>query len=798
MIVSLNYLKEYVSLDDSIDVKEICDRLTMTGTKVEKYVKFGNKVSKVYTGKVMSIQRHPLNNSLKKVKLNLGLNLGEYDVVANIPDLEEGQVIPVALEGANIPNKKVKASEIEGVFSNAMICHISDFGLTKELYSAVHSSGLITFPQSMELGLDINQVLGLEDYIIEFEITPNRPDCLSVEGLARELSATFKTPITKKLWQDKEFNFNKVDEISNVTVNLNTDNCSRYMLTVADNVKMGEIPFDMQLKLIKSGFSIINNIVDITNFVMLEIGQPLHSFDLKSIGNEINVRMANNNEELEMLDNTTKSLSTNNMVIASKTSPIAVAGVMGGIKSGITNSTSSVAFEAATFVRGSVRNTAKFLNLRTDASARYEKGLSSKFTEVALNRVIDLVKTLDIADMSLDVIDKDNSSYITNMVIIDYDKINRILGLNLKEEVINDIFSSLNIKVENNIAMIPYYREDITITEDLAEEVARIYGYEKLLSTLPRTDETFAKFTDMQKFENELKDICLNKGLNEIYTYSFFSKDTLNKATLGKDNNLNNLVKLSNPLSIDFEYMRTTTIPHMLEALQINYNNKNSDAKLFELGKVFLNGENIKKGELVNERNYITLGMYGDEKIVDFYYIKDIVMAILNRYKVKYKLNRSTNVILHPGISADIFNGDKLVASIGKVNPKTIVNYELPENTFVAVIYIKELFESKVSEFKYVELPKYPAVERDIALLCNDKLLSSDLIDAMKEVSVLVEDVKLFDVYKGSQIAENMKSMAYKVVLRDKNKTLNEDDIKKVIDSVLNSLKDKFDASIRS
>lgn len=797
MNVSLNYLKEYVNLDDSIDIKEICDSLTMTGTKVEKYEKFGKKVTKVYTGKVMSVVRHPLNNKLKKVTLNLGLALGEYFVVANIPDIEEGQIVPVALEGASIPNKQVTVGEIDGILSNAMICHISDFSLNKELYPAVHSSGLITFPASMDLGLDINEVLGLEDYIIEFEITPNRPDCLSVEGLARELSATFKVPLVKKLWQDEKAEFNKVDSVDNITVNIDTDNCLRYMLSVANNVKIGELPFDMQIKLIKSGFSIINNIVDITNYVMLEVGSPLHAFDSKIIGNEINVRMAKDNEELEMLDNTTKLLTSNNMVVAGKSSAISVAGVMGGIKSGINNNTKTVAFESATFVRGSVRNTAKALSIRTDASTRYEKGLSSRFANIALNRVYDLVISLEIGEMNLEAIDEDYSGYISSMVIVEYEKINKILGLNLEEDVINDILKSLNIKVENKIAMIPYYREDITITEDLAEEVARIYGYDKLLSTLPKTEETFAKFTDMQKFENDIKDVCLNKGLSEIYTYSFFSRNTLNKATLGKDDTLNNLVKLSNPLSIDFEFMRTTTIPHMLEALQINNNNKNSNVKLFELGKVFLNAENIKNGDLVNERNYITLGMYGDETL-DFYSIKNIVMSMLNKYKVKYKLSRSTNVMLHPGISADVFSGDKLLASIGKVNPKTIANYELPENTYIAVIYLQELFDSKVNEFKYVELPKYPAVERDIALLVNDKTLSSDLIDCMKEVSYLVEDVKLFDVYKGSQIAENMKSMAYKVVLRDKEKTLNENDIKETIDNLLNTLKDKFGASIRS
>ena len=469
---------------------------------------------------------------------------------------------------------------------------------------------------------------------------------------------------------------------------------------------------------------------------------------------------------------------------------------MGASKSGITLNTKNVAFEAATFVRGSVRNTAKNLNLRTDSSARFEKGLSSRLVVCAMARVVDLMKELNIADMNLEFIDIDNSSFIESKIIIDYEKINNILGLNLDMEQIDNILKSLNIDVNIGIVSIPHYRKDITIIEDLAEEVARIYGYEKLLSTLPKTEETLAKFTNMQKFENELKNLCMSKGFNEIYTYSFFSEATLKKATLGRDSKLNDLVKISNPLSIDFEYMRTTTIPHMLEALEINNTKKNTNVKLFEFGKVFLDAKKINENELVSEKNRITLGMYGDN--IDFYTIKNVVMSIINRYKVNTTISRSNNVMLHPGISADIISNDKVIASFGKVNPKTIANYELIENTYIAEINIENLFYSKVGIFKYEELPKFPTVERDIALVVNDKVLSGDLINEMKQVSILVEDVKLFDVYKGSQIDEDKKSMAYKVILRDKNKTLDEQDITNAIENILNSLKEKFDATIRS
>ena len=793
MYVSLNHLKEYINLDD-IDIKEICDRLTMTGTKVEKYIKFGRKVDKVVTGKIVAIERHPMNNQLKKVTVSIGI--GTYTVVANIPDLEEGQIIPLALAGADILNKEVKVQEIDNVTSNAMICHINDLGLTKELYPAVNSSGLITFPSSIELGKDINEVLGLEDYIIEFEITPNRPDCLSVEGIVRELSATFSLPIIKELWQDKKIEYSAVESKDKITVNVESQNCKRYVLNTANNVNIKQTPFDIQIKLIKSGFNIINNIVDITNFVMLEIGQPLHAFDLDDIGNNILVREAKENEEIEVLDNTTKVLTNDMMVIANNKKAIAVAGIMGGTESGINDKTKKIAFEAATFVRGSVRNTAKKLSLRTDASSRYEKGLSSRFVIPAMARVVDLMNSLDIAKMNLEVIDIDKSSFIDSKLIIDYDKINSVIGLDLDMQEIDNILNSLNINVDIGIVSIPYYRQDITIIEDLAEEVARIYGYDKLLSTLPKTEETLAKFTDMQKFEIELKNICMVKEFNEIYTYSFFSENTLKKATLGRESKLNDLVKLSNPLSIDFEYMRSTTIPHMLEALEINYTKKNTNVKLFEFGKVFLDAKNIEKNELVTEKNVISLGVYGDN--IDFYYIKNIVMSIINKYKLNTNIARSLNIILHPGMSADILVNNKIIASFGKVNPKVIVNYELPENTYIAEINVEELFLNKVNMFKYEELPKFPAVERDLALVADDKILSGDLITEMKSVSELVEDVKVFDVYKGNQIGENKKSIAYKILLRDKTKTLDEKDIKSVIENILVVLKDKFDVTIRS
>ena len=383
MNVSLNWLKEYVDLDENIGIQEIVDKLTMSGSKVEKFVKFGERVENVYTAMVTSISMHPVRNELKVVTVDMGGKF--YKIVAKIPDIKVGDIVPVALENAKIIGKEVKKAEVDGIMSEAMICHILDLGLDKEMLPIVRQSGLIAFPNDVEIGKSVNDVLDLGDYIIEFEITPNRPDCLSVEGIARELAVTFGKQC-KPLWQDKEVELLRTENIDGITVNINTENCNNYILNVANNVSIKDAPWDMRLKLMKCGYGTKNNIVDITNFVMLEMGQPLHAFDKNSLRGNIEVRQAKENEQIVLLDETKKELTSKDMVIADSNSAIAIAGVMGGLDSAVNNSTISVVFEAASFVRGSIRNTSKRLQLRTDASSKYEKGLPTELTKRAMQR----------------------------------------------------------------------------------------------------------------------------------------------------------------------------------------------------------------------------------------------------------------------------------------------------------------------------------------------------------------------------------------------------------------------------
>ena len=794
MDVSLNWLKEYVDLDENVSIKEVVDKLTMTGTKVEKYTKFGEPCENVYTARVDNVE--PYEDGLSIITLDMKDK--KLKAVAKIPDIEEGNIVPVALPGAKVIGKDIKVSEVKGIKSECMICHILDLGLNMN-FPWVKPSGLICFPSDVNINEDVSKVLGLGDYIIEFEITPNRPDCLSVEGIAKELAITFNKPC-KEIWQYKPYNFNVVDNVNGIKVKVETENCKRYTMNVAEDVVIKPAPYDMQLKLIKCGIRPINNMVDLTNYVMIEVGQPLHAFDLDKLdSDEIVVRQARSGETLKTLDDITRNLDETNMVITNGKVPIAVAGVMGGEASGINSYTNKVLLEAANFIRASVRNTSKKLVLRTDASSRYEKGLAKDLTIHAMNRLCDLINSTGTGKVSNNVVDVYENKQEQTRIKIDYEKINSIIGTNIPNDEIDKILKSIGIKIEDDIAIIPYNRIDLEIIEDLSEEVARFYGYDKLPMTLPSTELTFGEKTHDQKMQDKIKNLCIANGFNEIYTYTFFSKDLLDRINVDKNSSLYNCVKISNPLSQEFEYMRSTAIPSMLEALERNYTKKNEQAKLFEYAKIFLDADNIAKGELVTEENVVTFGVY--DKNADYYELKQEIENILNQFKVlnnEYEIKRiEGKSVYHPGICAQIvINGD-VIAEFGKLSPKVALNYILPDNVYLATIYFKNVLKYENSDIKFKELPKFPAVERDIAIVIDEEVLTYDIEKRLKSVDY-VERINLFDVYKGKQIEQGKKSMAYRIYLRSSEKTLEEQEINKAMNDITTILSNEFNANIRS
>ncbi len=796
MVVSLNWLKEYVDLEDNIDIQEIVDKLTMTGSKVETFETFGVPTKEVYTGLVEKIEPHASNDKLNI--LTIDIRFRKVIAVAKIPDIEVGDIVPVALPGARVIGKEVKISDVEGMKSECMVCHILDLGLDGKSMPWVKPSGLMVFPKDVEIGIDINKVLGLGDYLIDFEITPNRPDCLSIEGIAKELAVTFGKEC-KELWQYKEHDFMLSDSLNGVSVSIESDNCKRYTMNVAENIKVKSSPCDMQVKLIKCGIRPINNIVDVTNYVMLEIGQPLHAFDKNKVNSDkIVIRQSKEDEEIKTLDGTQRVLAKNDLVITDGKIPIAIAGVMGGELSSVDDSTTSVIFESASFVRGSIRNTSKKQVLRTDASSRYEKGLPSELTIHAMNRLVELMNTLNygiIVNNIIDVYPKLQESITINL---NYEKINRVIGIKISENEINKILEDLGIEVKDNVAYIPYFRQDLELLEDLAEEVARIYGFEKIPSTLPDTSLTIGTMTYEQKIESKVKELAIASGFDEIYTYTFFSTDTLERMRSNRKNDAFNLVKVKNPLSKDFEYMRTTTMPLMLEALERNYTRKNEDVKLFELGKVFVDADNILKDELVTEKYVLTFGMYDAKS--SFYYIKAVMENVLNHFNIlsdNYDISRIDDMEeYHPGISAKFSKDGEVIAEFGKLSPIVQKRYILPENTYIASIYFDKIIKYANKELKFVELPKYPAVERDLAFVVSKDILSFDIIKEIKSVEN-VEKVTLFDVYEGKQIDENKKSMAYRILLRSNEKTLGEEEISIAMEKIMERLKYAFSIELR-
>jgi phenylalanyl-tRNA synthetase beta chain len=797
MVVSLNWLKEYVKLDDNITIQEIIDRLTMSGSKVETFEEFGKRTENVFTAVVENIEEHKNDKTLKVLSINTGSKV--YKAVAKIPDIEVGDIIPLALPGAKVIGKEIKVSEVEGVKSECMVCHILDLGLDQKTFPWVKPSGLISFPKDVKIGQDVNDILGLGDYIIEFEITPNRSDCLSVEGLAKELAVTFGKEC-KDVWQYKVPEFKKVDNVDSITVKIDSANCKRYTMNVAHDINIKQSSYDMQLKLIKSGIRPINNIVDITNYVMLEIGQPLHAFDREAIKtNSIVVSQANDEEKITTLDGIERNLISADLVITDSNVPLAIAGVMGGLDSGIKETTKDVVLESANFVRGSVRNTSKRQLLRTDASSRYEKGLPTDLTIYAMNRVCNLINSTNSGKVENAVVDIYPVEQEKHIIDLNYAKINSVIGTNIFDKEIDNILNSIGLKIENGKVHVPYFREDLEIIEDLAEEVARIYGYDRLESKLPDTSLTFGGKNKIQQMQDKCKEIALAKGFNEIYTYTFFSKETLKRMCINEESKMFNLLKVSNPLSQEFEYMRTTTMPLMLEALERNYTRKNEKARLFEMGKTFSNPQNIEKGKLVDEELVLTFGMYDQNS--DFYDLKQVIESVLNYFNIlneNYDLERIIDRDeYHPGISARIVLNDEIIAEFGKLSPIVQNNYILPKNTYIASIYFNKIIKYANQEKKFVELPKYPAVERDIAFIIDDRVLSFDIEKKFKNIEN-VEKVNLFDVYQGKQIEEGKKSMAYRLILRSKDRTLDEKDITKTMNQIIECLKNDFNTEIRS
>lgn len=792
MNLSMKWLSDYVDID--VNPREYAEALTMSGSKVEGYEIEGSEISNVVVGKVLSIEKHPDADKLVVCQVDVGKE-APVQIVTGATNVVVGALVPVCLDGALLPGgKKIKKGKLRGMVSEGMLCSLSELGLTVNDFPYAIEDGIFLIEEDCRIGQDIQSAIGLNDTSVEFEITSNRPDCLSVIGLARETAATYDVPL--KLHTPVVKGSGDGDDIKNylkVAVEA-ADLCPRYTAKIVKDVKIGSSPLWMRERLRASGVRPINNLVDITNYVMLEYGQPMHAFDLRYVaGREIVVRRAKNGETMMTLDGIDRTFTDDMLIISDAEKPVAVAGVMGGEYSGIMDDTTTVVFESANFMGSSVRKTAKKLGMRTDASARYEKGISALSTMECVERACELVEMLGAGTVVDGVIDVDHSDKEPGRVKLEVEWINSFLGIDLTREEMVKTLTSLGFTMDGDMILVPYYRIDIEHKADIAEEIARIYGYNNIPTTAP-TGTARGVVTPRQKFERSINETMLSLGCYEIMTYSFISPKYYDNILLPADSELRNSVTITNPLGEDTSIMRTTTIPSMMEIVSRNYNNRNPYLWAYEIGMEYRPAEGQ---ELPDENPMLTIGLYGNG--ADFYTLKGMTEMLFDRIGVEDLdiVPCSDNPTFHPGRCAVLSKDGKPVGILGEISPRVCQNYDVGTKVYVAKLSVDVLYELANSEKSYCPLPKYPATSRDLSLICDDELPIIQIEKAIKgAVGKILERVELFDVYKGAQVEKDKKSVSYSIVMRSDQGTLTDEEADGAVKRVLKAL-DKIGVTLR-
>ena len=795
MLVPLKWLRDYVDID--IDTQEFADMMTMTGSKVEKVDFFGKETNGVEVCKILEIEQHPDADRLKVTKVEVA-NGEILQIVTNATNIKVGDYVPVARIGAVLPGDfKIKKGKLRGVLSEGMFCGAEELTIPSAFVEDHKKDGIyiLDHQDSFELGMDVRDVLGINDALIEFEITSNRPDCRSIIGIAREAAVT----LGKEL-KYPEIKVQACDEEMSFEIDIQTDLCKRYCGRVVKDVKVGPSPYWMQRKLIEAGMRPISNIVDITNYVMLELGQPLHAFDLDDIKyNKMTVKMAEEGEKFTTLDGVERTLTSDMLVIGNQDKTLDLAGIMGGENSEIKDTTTSIFIEGASFAKENIRATSKKLGLRTEASSRFEKGIDINLAEEAVNRACQLIEELGCGTVLNGMLDYYPQKEEVQKVTVNPVRINKLLGVNVPMDQFINILESLEFKcnlVSSEVLEleVPTFRLDITEDADILEEIARIYGYDNIPSASLEGNATAGVKTEKQKFIDNVKSNSIACGLNEILTYSFVSPRGVDKINLPADDEKRNFVKIMNPLGEETSVMRTILIPNMLDVISTNISHKVEEVSAFECGNTFIPQEGLP----IETKKYC-VGMYGKE--VDFFVLKGVIESVLNNVGLKgYEIEpETTNLTFHPGRCAKIVYNNIYIGTFGELHPDVIENYNLGQRVYVAEINIDTVFENLNLTKSYNPLPKYPSTSRDIALIVKDEVFVKQIEDIIKANGEdLVESYKLFDVYKGAQIEEGHKSIAYSITYRSKDKTLTDEDVAKVHEKILSELSEKLNANLRS
>ncbi|WFA09878.1 phenylalanine--tRNA ligase subunit beta [Tissierella sp. Yu-01] len=797
MLLPIKWLKDYIETDKS--PRELADGLTLSGSHVESIESHNDDIVNVVVGKILNIEKHP--NADKLVICNVDVGNETLVIVTGAKNLTVGDYIPVAKIGAKLPNGvEINKTDFRGVDSFGMLCSLTELGFPDNVIPKEMKEGIFILDREYTLGMDILDALQLKEQVIEFEITPNRPDCLSIIGMAREAAATFN-------YELKEPNIEiqtEADDIMDYTngITVETDNCSRFYSRVIKDVVIKPSPLWLQTRLMEAGVRPISNIVDITNFVMLEYGQPLHAYDLNYLnGKKIIVRQATNGEKLTTLDGTERILDEKDIIIADSEGPIGIAGVMGGLDSEITNETKTVLLEGANFNSRNVRLTSKKLGLRTEASTRFEKAIDPNLCSTAVERVCQLVELIGAGTVVKGNIDVYNKVTEPRELTLRPERSNMLLGVDIPVE---DMIASLNgLGIKSTYdgklihSLVPTFRLDINIEADLIEEVGRLYGFHNiqpkaLLGGLTRGEKPFKI-----RIEDKVKAILQGLGLNEVMTYSFISPKAYDKIKLPEDDIHRKYIKLINPLGEDYSTMRTTLLPNMLDLLSRNYNRGVESVYAYEIGNTFI-PKSIPVTELPEEKKVLSIGAYGE---VDFYEIKEIIEITLSKlgiYGFDYERLES-NPTYHPGRTAKIFSNGELLGVVGEIHPDVLENYDIKTRLYSAQLDFDKVVELTNLDIKYKPLPKYPAMIRDIAIVVKEDVLVGDIEKIiLKHGGGLIERLELFDIYRGSQIDEGLKSVAYSIVYRSYDRTLTDEEVNKIQELIIKDLENSIDAKLRS
>ena len=796
MNTSLSWIKAYVPELDCT-AQEYTDAMTLTGTKVEGFERLDKNLDKIVIGQIEKIEKHPDADKLIICQVNIGTET--IQIVTGAPNVKEGDKVPVVLDGGSVAGGhdgkmaedgiKIKKGKLRGIESNGMMCSIEELGSSRDMYPEAPEYGIYIFPEDAVVGESAVKALGLDDVVFEYEITSNRVDCYSVVGIAREAAATFRKPFCPPVVAATG-NSEDVHDYVKVTVQ-DTDLCPRYTARVVKNIKIAPSPVWLQRRLASCGIRPINNIVDITNYVMEEYGQPMHAYDYDTIaGHEIVVRRAGKDEKFVTLDGQERTMDENVLMICDGEKAIGIAGIMGGENSMITDDVKTMMFEAACFDGTNIRLSSKRVGLRTDASGKFEKGLDPNNAQAAIDRACQLIEEFGAGEVVGGMVDVYSKKKEPVRVAFAPEKINALLGTDISREDMLKYFDKIELAYDEatNEIVAPTFRHDIFRTADLAEEVARFYGYDNIPTTLPKGEATTGKLPFYLRIEQTARDIAEFCGFSQGYSYSFESPKVFDKLLIPQGDQLRQAISISNPLGEDFSIMRTVSLNGMLNSLAFNYNHRNKNVRLYELGNVYL-PKALPLTELPDERMQFTLGMYGEG---DFFTMKGVVEEFFEKVGLRKTAKYDPNAgkpYLHPGRQANIIYEGTVVGYIGEVHPAVADNYGIGERAYVAVLDMKNIVSFATYDRKYEGIVRFPAVTRDLSMVVPKQILAGQIEEMIAQRGGKhLESYHLFDLYEGAQIEKGYKSMAYSITFRAKDKTLEESDVASAMKKILNGL----------